>query len=61
MTSLRMIEDDKKCKTSSSNDYFKYNVGETLKNMRLSKNLTQKFVARANGLSPAMISLIESN
>lgn len=44
-----------------NNEYMKYNVGETLKNLRLSNNLTQKYVARANGLSPAMISLIERN
>jgi len=44
-----------------NNEYLRYNIGETLKNLRLSNNMTQKYVARANGLSPAMISLIERN
>lgn len=37
------------------------NIGDKLKKMRLSYNLTQKCVALENGLSPAMLSLIERN
>ena len=61
MNSLKIAKTANKDKLSICNEYLKYNVGETLKNLRLSSNLTQKHVARANGLSPAMISLIERN
>lgn len=61
MNSLKIAKATNQNKVAISNEYLKYNVGETLKNLRLSNNLTQKHVARANGLSPAMISLIERN
>jgi transcriptional regulator with XRE-family HTH domain len=44
-----------------SKDYLKYNIGDKFKNVRLSKKLTQRHVARMTGLSPALISLIESD
>ncbi|MDD2338498.1 MAG: helix-turn-helix domain-containing protein [Geobacteraceae bacterium] len=44
-----------------TNEYTKYKVGENLKQLRLARNMTQKFVASENGLSSGMISLIESN
>lgn len=61
MNSLKIAKSVNNDKLVIANEYLKYNVGETLKNLRLSNNLTQKHVARANGLSPAMISLIERN
>jgi transcriptional regulator with XRE-family HTH domain len=61
MNTLKIAKPSNQAKGAINNEYLKYNVGETLKNLRLSNNLTQKHVARANGLSPAMISLIERN
>ncbi len=61
MSSQQPYEIDNKIKRNHSNEYYRYNVGETLKKLRLSNNMTQKFVARENGLSSGMISLIESN
>jgi transcriptional regulator with XRE-family HTH domain len=61
MTLHEISKPEKKRKLSTNNEYTKYKVGETLKRLRLSKNMTQKFVARENGLSSGMISLIESN
>jgi len=60
MTLLQTTRPNKKI-MKSSEDFFKYKVGASLKKLRLSNNMTQKFVARENGLSSAMISLIESN
>ncbi len=48
-------------KLAGDNEYAKYQVGETLRRIRLSNNMTQTFVANENGLSSGMISLIESN
>lgn len=48
-------------KLTRDNEYAKYKVGETLRKIRLSNNMTQTFVANENGLSSGMISLIESN
>lgn len=48
-------------KLARDNEYAKYKVGETLRKIRLSNNMTQTFVANENGLSSGMISLIESN
>jgi transcriptional regulator with XRE-family HTH domain len=45
----------------ATNEYVQYRVGETLRKIRLSNNMTQTFVAHENGLSSGMISLIESN
>lgn len=39
----------------------KIKLGETLKKYRLLNNMTQAFVAQANGISAAMVSLIERN
>lgn len=61
MSSQQPYEIDNKIKRNHGNEYYRYNVGETLKKLRLSNNMTQKFVARESGLSSGMISLIESN
>jgi transcriptional regulator with XRE-family HTH domain len=61
MTSQYQVQTNNKQNKTSRNEFFKYNIGNTLKKLRLSNNMTQKHVASANGLSSGMISLIESN
>ena len=61
MSSGYRMETENKSRQSPCNEYFRYNVGQTLKKLRLSNNMTQKFVASSNGMSSGMISLIESN
>ena len=61
MTPTYIIEHEKNKKSGICSEFLRYKVGDTLKQLRLSNNMTQKFVARENGLSSGMISLIESN
>jgi len=61
MSSPELIKSEQNMSTRPNDEFFKYKVGDSLKKLRLAKNMTQKFVASENGLSSAMISLIESN
>jgi transcriptional regulator with XRE-family HTH domain len=61
MSSSQTIEPEQNNKSGICNEFIKYKVGDTLRQLRLSNNMTQKYVARENGLSSGMISLIESN
>lgn len=61
MSSSQIIEHKHNNKSGICKEFLEYKVGDTLKQLRLSNNMTQKHVAREIGLSSGMISLIESN